>query len=120
MNAAFSYHMPAITPVANTEDLPEAVDVAIIGGGIIGVSAAFQLARRGVRVAVLEKGIVGGEQSGRNWGWVRLTGRDTRELPLMLQSHAIWETLHQETGVDVGYRKRGIIYAAKTPEARAI
>ncbi|MGP4692394.1 NAD(P)/FAD-dependent oxidoreductase [Agrobacterium cavarae] len=119
MNAAFSYHMPAITPVVSTEDLPEAVDVAIIGGGIIGVSAAFQLARRGVRVAVLEKGIVGGEQSGRNWGWVRLTGRDTRELPLMLQSHAIWETLHQETGVDVGYRKRGIIYAAKTPEARA-
>jgi glycine/D-amino acid oxidase-like deaminating enzyme len=107
-----------MTPVANSDSLPEAADVAIVGGGIIGVSAAFFLARRGIRVALFEKGQVGGEQSGRNWGWVRLAGRDLRELPLMLQSHAIWDTLGQETGVDVGYRRRGILYAAKTPEAR--
>lgn len=118
MNVSFPYRMPPITPVVSAEQVPSAVDVAIVGGGIIGVSAAFELARQGVHVAVLEKGFVGGEQSGRNWGWVRLAGRDTRELPLMLQSHSIWETLHQETGVDVGYRKRGIIYTAKTAQAR--
>ncbi|MDR6101652.1 glycine/D-amino acid oxidase-like deaminating enzyme [Agrobacterium larrymoorei] len=118
MSVSFPYRMPPITPVVSAEQVPSAVDVAIVGGGIIGVSAAFELARQGVRVAVLEKGFVGGEQSGRNWGWVRLAGRDTRELPLMLQSHSIWETLHQETGVDVGYRKRGIIYTAKTAQAR--
>jgi glycine/D-amino acid oxidase-like deaminating enzyme len=107
-----------MTPVADTDTLPDAVDVAIVGGGIIGVSAAYFLARRGVRVVVLEKGPIGGEQSGRNWGWVRLAGRDLRELPLMLKSHAIWDRLRQETGINVGYRRRGILYAAKTHEAR--
>jgi glycine/D-amino acid oxidase-like deaminating enzyme len=106
-----------MTPTADSETLPDAVDVAIVGGGIIGVSATFFLARRGIRVALFEKGEVGGEQSGRNWGWVRLAGRDLRELPLMLQSHAIWDKLRHETGIDVGYRRRGILYAAKTQEA---
>jgi glycine/D-amino acid oxidase-like deaminating enzyme len=118
MNASIIHRGPAMAPVANSREFPEIVDVAIVGGGIIGVSSAFFLARRGLRVAVLEKGEIGGEQSGRNWGWVRLAGRDLRELPLMLRSHAIWDTLSQETGVDVGYRRRGILYAAKTPEAR--
>lgn len=117
MNHPLVHRGPAMRPVSDSTTFPQSVDVAIIGGGIIGVSAAFHLARRGIRVAVLEKGQIGCEQSGRNWGWVRLAGRDTRELPLMLQSHAIWERLHQDTGVDVGYRKRGILYAAKTPEA---
>lgn len=117
MNAPPFHRGPAMMPVADSARLPEAVDVAIVGGGIIGVSAAFFLARQGIRVALIEKGEIGGEQSGRNWGWVRLAGRDLRELPLMLQSHAIWDTLRQETGVDVGYRRRGILYAAKTAEA---
>ena len=55
--------------------LPDSVDVAIIGGGIVGCSAAYFLAREGVRVAVFEKGRIAGEQSGRNWGWVRQQGR---------------------------------------------
>ena len=55
--------------------LPEAVDVAIIGGGIIGVSTVYYLAKQGVSAAVFEKGRIAGEQSGRNWGWVRQQGR---------------------------------------------
>jgi glycine/D-amino acid oxidase-like deaminating enzyme len=55
--------------------LPDSVDVAIIGGGIVGCSAAYFLAREGLRVAVFEKGRIAGEQSGRNWGWVRQQGR---------------------------------------------
>ncbi|SFB55880.1 Glycine/D-amino acid oxidase [Rhizobium sp. NFR07] len=118
MNTRLIHRGPAMTAVANSQTLMGSVDVAIVGGGIIGVSAAFFLARQGNRVALFEKGEVGGEQSGRNWGWVRLAGRDLRELPLMLQAHAVWSTLHQETGIDVGYRRRGILYAAKTPKAR--
>ncbi len=55
--------------------LPDRVDVVVIGGGIMGVSAAFELAQRGVSVALCEKGVISGEQSGRNWGWVRKMGR---------------------------------------------
>jgi NADPH-dependent 2,4-dienoyl-CoA reductase/sulfur reductase-like enzyme len=69
---------------ATVNPLPAAVDVAIIGGGIVGCSAAFYLARDGVSVALFEKGRIAGEQSGRNWGWVRQQGRSPVELPLMM------------------------------------
>ena len=62
-----------------SDRLPESTDVAIIGGGIIGVSTAYWLARRGIAVTVLEKGLIGAEQSSRNWGWCRSMGRDLAE-----------------------------------------
>jgi len=66
--------MPLITeatPIAFSDPLPEAVDVVVIGAGIIGTSTAYFLAERGMKVLVCEKGRVAGEQSSRNWGWVR-------------------------------------------------
>lgn len=53
--------------------LPEAVDVAVIGGGFTGLSAARTLAQRGARVAVLEAETFGWGASSRNGGMV-LTG----------------------------------------------
>ena len=59
----------AFTPAAHA--LPEQVDVAIVGGGFTGLSAALALAKRGARVAVLEAGArVAAEASGRNGGHV--------------------------------------------------
>lgn len=58
-------------PVASAQALPAQVDVAIVGGGFTGLSAALQLARRGASVAVLEAGAtVAPEASGRNGGHV--------------------------------------------------
>ncbi|MCH8118051.1 MAG: FAD-binding oxidoreductase, partial [Proteobacteria bacterium] len=65
-------------PFEPPEDIPESADIVIIGGGIIGVSTAWFLARQDVDVVLCEKGHIAGEQSGRNWGWVRVQGRDTR------------------------------------------
>ena len=90
--------------------VPPAADVVIIGGGIIGISAAWFLAREGVDVVVCEKGFVAGEQSGRNWGWVRQQGRDEREMPMIVESLRIWRRLAEEIGEDVGYREQGILY----------
>lgn len=60
---------PAFVP--RSQDLPAQVDVAIVGGGFTGLSAALALARRGARVAVLEAGSrVAAEASGRNGGHV--------------------------------------------------
>ena len=76
---------------------PEAADVVIIGGGIAGVTATLFLAEAGLKVVLCEKGVVGGEQSSRNWGWVRQMGRDPVELPLTMGSLDIWrglDTLH--------------------------
>ncbi len=89
------------------------MDVAIIGGGIVGCSAAYYLARRGIRVALFEKGRVAGEQSGRNWGWVRQHGRSPVELPLMMQSLRLWQELSVDLGEDFGFRQRGTLYLAE-------
>ena len=96
--------------------LPSSVDVVIIGGGIIGCAAAYFLAKRGVSVALFEKGRIAGEQSGRNWGWVRQQGRSPLELPLMMRSLRLWQELAVELGEDVGFRQSGSLYLAENPE----
>ena len=90
--------------------VPEAADIVVIGAGIVGISTAWFLARQGIDVAVCEKGHVAGEQSGRNWGWVRQQGRDTRELPMIVESLRIWRQLGDAIGEDVGFREQGILY----------
>ena len=103
-----------IDPVSSDAELPKHADVVIIGGGIIGTSAALFLANKGISVVLCEKGHVAGEQSGRNWGWVRITGRDTREIPLALEAQRYWDTMVELTGADVGFRKTGIMFACET------
>ena len=68
-------------------------DVVIVGGGIVGAASAFFLAKRGARVALFEKGVVAGEQSSRNWGFVRIMGRDPFEVPLAIESVRLWQNL---------------------------
>lgn len=105
---------PKPTPVMGDIDLPKRVDVVVIGGGIIGSSTALELAERGIRVALCEKGWIGHEQSSRNWGWVRISRRSRRELPLMAEALRIWPKLNERTGRDVGYQRSGIGFACKT------
>ena len=93
--------------------IPRSVDVAIIGGGIVGCSAAYFLARQGVAVALFEKGRIAGEQSGRNWGWVRQQGRSPIELPLMIESLGLWQELQRNLGEDTGFRQGGSLYLAE-------
>ena len=101
-------------PLDKPTRMPESADVVIIGGGIVGVSTAWFLARQGVNVVLCEKGHIAGEQSGRNWGWVRVQGRDTREIPMMLESLRIWENMKDETGEDVGFTRPGCFFTAGT------
>ncbi len=101
-------------PLEPPAKIPESADVVIIGGGIVGVSTAWFLARQGIAVVLCEKGHIAGEQSGRNWGWVRVQGRDTREIPMMLESLRIWESLKEETGEDVGFTRGGCFFTANS------
>lgn len=103
---------PVTDKVANSDRLPQETKIAIIGGGIIGVSTALFLAERGIPVALFEKGEIAGEQSSRNWGWCRRTGRDTREMPLIVESMRLWEGMNERTGRETGFRICGIVYAA--------
>ena len=104
---------PPVDAVRSDEKLPASADVVVIGGGIIGCAAAYFLAKRGLSVVVLEKGRVGGEQSSRNWGWCRQQMRDTREIPLIKESLALWGGLNEEIGAETGFRRTGLIYVTK-------
>lgn len=101
-------------PVLYPGPPPTQVDVAIIGGGVIGVCAALFLARSGLSVTLLEKGRIAGEQSSRNWGWIRQQGRDPAELPIMVEARKLWRDLAQEVEVDFGLRQGGVTYLART------
>jgi len=70
------------TPIKYQDPLPEKVDVVIIGAGVIGMFTALYLARLGKSVFVCEKGRVAGEQSSRNWGWIRQQCRMRPSCPL--------------------------------------
>ena len=76
----------------STARLPARADVVVIGGGIVGVSAAFYLAKKGASVALCEKGRIASEQSSRNWGWCRTMGRDEAEIPLAIEASAYGST----------------------------
>ncbi len=75
-------------------------DVAIVGGGIHGCSAALHLRRRGASVQLFEAGLCGAMASGVNFGGVRQHGRDEAELPLAVRSRAIWAGLPALLGHD--------------------
>ena len=106
--------MPApLMHIEFSPSLPREADVVVIGGGVVGVFTAYYLARRGVKVALVEKGRVACEQSSRNWGWCRQQNRDARELPMATQSLDLWEKVAQETGEDTGFRRCGLLYLSQ-------
>jgi glycine/D-amino acid oxidase-like deaminating enzyme len=107
------------TPISFSDDLPERADVVVIGGGVIGVTSALCLAEAGHTVALFEKGRIAGEQSSRNWGWIRQLGRDDAEMPIMMEATRLWQGMADRIGADVGYRAEGIIYLAESEATAA-
>jgi 4-methylaminobutanoate oxidase (formaldehyde-forming) len=94
-------------------DLPGRSEIVIIGGGVIGCSIAYQLARRGkTDVTVLERRRL---TEGSTWHAAGLVGqlRSSSNLTrLMRWSTATYETLERETGYPTGWRPAGSIRVA--------
>ncbi|MAK90314.1 MAG: D-amino-acid oxidase [Oleibacter sp.] len=105
---------------ATSDELPQSTSVVIIGGGIVGVSAALTLAERNIPVVLLEKGHIAGEQSSRNLGWIRKTSRLAEDVPLAQTADRLWADMAERVGQDVGYRQNGIMFLAKTREQMAM
>lgn len=97
-------------------------EVIIVGGGIIGCAAAYNLAKNGVSVLVLEgSDNIGNGGSTRNGGGVRQSGRDPRELPLVMYSiEHIWPHLSDMLDTNVEYYQEGNLRLGSTPQHQKI
>jgi len=91
-------------------------DVLIIGGGLHGCSAALQLAKRGLKPAILEKNWPGRHASGVNAGGVRTLLRDTAEIPLALAARRMWHAIEDLVDDDCGYKTVGQVAVAENDE----
>jgi len=89
-------------------------DVAIIGGGIVGTSAALALRQMGLSVVLLESGQCGARSSGVNYGGVRRQGRSLVQMPLTQRAHSIWGRLQQLIGIDGEYLRSGHLKLARS------
>lgn len=80
--------------------------VVIVGGGVTGLSAAWWLARSGVQVTVLDKGIVGWEASGRNGG-----GCSHYQSPLFKEEQRLWPQMDELLGYPTEFSPERIVMA---------
>jgi sarcosine oxidase subunit beta len=87
--------------------MPEKANAVIIGGGVMGCSIAYNLAREGLKPVVIERADIGGEASGANGGGVRQSARNLKEMPLAIESIQIYGQLHEELGMDIEYVREG-------------
>lgn len=93
--------------------MSEISDALVIGGGLHGLSAALQLARRGVRVRLLERRRIGRHSSGASAAGVRTLGRDRAELPAALVAMEMWRDMKGLVGDDCGFRPYGQLLVAE-------
>src|SRR5574341_439038 len=91
--------------------VPATADVVVIGGGVVGCSIAYHLARRGVRdVVVLEREAVGSGTTSKAAGGIRVQFPTETEVRFSLESIQVFERFAEEFGVDPGYTKIGYLY----------
>jgi glycine/D-amino acid oxidase-like deaminating enzyme len=95
---------------------PVRADVVVVGGGVVGAATAYHAARRGARVVLVEKGAVGGEQSGQAWGFVRRHGRPPAAMALLAAAGPVWDRLAAELEADIEFVRAGNLAVAETPD----
>jgi sarcosine oxidase subunit beta len=97
-------------------ELPRTASVVVIGGGVVGCSIAYHLARRGLTdVVVLERETVGSGTTSKAAGGIRAQFTTETEIRFSLESIRVFERFEEEFGVDPGYRKIGYLFLVSDP-----
>ena len=103
-----------------TAPLPARAEVAIIGAGVMGLSIAYQLAKRGMTdVVVIDRGYLAEGASGRNGGGIRQQWATEMNIRLMQRSVELCRDFATELGVNVWFRQGGYLFVARTPREQA-
>ncbi|WP_160133283.1 NAD(P)/FAD-dependent oxidoreductase [Halococcus salsus] len=93
--------------------------VVVVGGGIVGLSCAYSLAERGVRVTLCEQGRLGGESTQRAAGGIRTQFSTRVNVDLSLASLDVWADFEGTFGVDIGHRRTGYLLLAREASTAA-
>jgi sarcosine oxidase subunit beta len=94
----------------------ETADVAIVGGGVMGCSLAYHLARRGVDVVLLERGQLGSGSTARNAGGVRQQFSSAVNVRIGMRSVAMLKHFEEEVGVPADFRQVGYLMLLTRPQ----
>ncbi|MDR1798382.1 MAG: FAD-binding oxidoreductase [Bifidobacteriaceae bacterium] len=106
--------------------MSQRADVVVIGAGVLGAAAAFEMAQRGLQVAVLERGVPNREGSGTTAGNLHIQAIHTRRpgqdvpvnsarlVPLQAASSRLWDNVEDEVGADFEVRRTGGFMVAET------
>jgi len=91
-------------------------DVVIVGAGVMGLSLAWALVKRGRRVTCIDRGSPGREASAATAGTLAVQNKPIASIPMTLRSLQMWAALESDLGRSVEYEMRGGIRVAHTPQ----
>jgi glycine/D-amino acid oxidase-like deaminating enzyme len=94
-------------------------DVVVVGAGIVGAACADEFARRGMRVAVLDRDVVGSGATAAGMGHIVVMDDSEAQFALTRYSQRLWQTLRPELPGDVEYEQCGTIWVAADEEEMA-
>jgi sarcosine oxidase subunit beta len=101
-------------------DLPRSASTVVVGGGVVGVAAAFFLGERGERdVLVLERNQLGSGTSKGGLGGIRHQFEDELDVRMSQLATAFWRNFEGRTGARHDFQERGYLFIANTPEGVA-
>ena len=96
-----------------------AYDVVVVGAGIVGAACADECARRGMRVAVVDRDVVGGGATAAGMGHIVVMDDSEAQFALTRYSQQLWQQLRPELPDDVEYEQCGTIWVAADEEEMA-
>jgi D-hydroxyproline dehydrogenase subunit beta len=96
-----------------------AYEVVIVGAGIVGAACAAEFARRGLRVAIVDRDVIGGGATAAGMGHIVVMDDSDAQFALTRYSQRLWQELRPELPDDVEYEQCGTIWVAADEEEMA-
>lgn len=85
-------------------------DAVVVGGGVVGCALAYELAARGIDIAIFDRGPLGAESTGKNAGGVRQQFSTEINVRIQMLSVSILDEFEETTGVSPGFKKLGYLF----------